>query len=272
MNFKQGSALLLCGLWMGQAAAVSADEQDVPYAAAQYAHEFSDSSRDSDGGNGFQLTFGVPLTFFNFDLPFSKENTAAEVSYYDVGRERDIDGNKDYQQVLTFDLVRDFGLYSWDGSEAGKYLPKFKPFGLLGLSGISEDVRGDQHFHIGVNVGGGLLFPLPWYGAAVRAEGRMQVQSNTKSVPDKDFLTDFRLTLGVQIPLDFLFKGRTGQAQPAPSCDVAVVPVGGMARKDCGENTSAPAPAPAPCPLPVAGETVDSNGCAASPPETPPAN
>lgn len=266
MNFKQGSALLLCALWAGQAVAVSADEHDVPYAAAQYAHEFSASSRDSEGGNGVQLTFGVPLTMFNFDLPFSKENTAAEVSFYTVGRERNIDGNKDYQTVLSFDLVRDLGLYSWDGTELGKYLPKFKPFGLLGLSGISEDARGDQHYHIGANVGGGLLFPLPWYGAAVRAEGRMQVQSNTKSVQDKDVLTDFRLTLGVQIPLGFMFKGATAQAQPATACDVAVVPVGGT-RTDCGASAAAAAP----CPLPVAGELVDNNGCAVSPPETPPA-
>ena len=267
MNFKQGSALLLCGLWAGQVAAVSADEHDVPYAAAQYAHEFSASSRDSDGGNGVQLTFGVPLTMFNFDLPFSKENTAAEVSFYNVGRERNIDGNKDYQRVLSFDLVRDFGTYDWKGTTAGQYLPKFKPFGLLGLNGISEDVRGDQHYHVGVDVGGGLLFPLPWYGAAVRTEGRMQVQSNTKSVPGKDFLTDFRLTLGVQIPLGFLFKdAASAPAQSAPACDVAVVPVGGATRSDC--RATAPA---APCPLPLAGELVDANGCAVSPSETPPA-
>jgi OOP family OmpA-OmpF porin len=266
MKQIRSGALLLCGLWAGQAAAVNVDGQDIPYASLQYAHEFAADARDSDGGNGYQLTFGLPLEMLNFNLPFSKENTAAEVSFYDVGRKRNIDDNKDYQTVLAFDLVRDFGTYDWKGTETGKYLPKFKPFGLLGLEAISEDVRGNRHYHAGVNVGGGLLFPLPWYGAAVRTEGRLQLQSNTKSVPDKNFLMDFRLTLGVQIPLSFLFKEQAAHAQPA-SCDVAVVPVGGAPRADCDTKPVATSS----CVVPVAGESVDANGCAASPPETAPA-
>ena len=226
MQNKIWGMMLLGAVWAGPALAVSADGHEVPYVAAQYAHEFSDSSRASSGGNGYQLTFGWPLS-----LP----NTAVEGFYYDVGRARNIDGKKDYQTVFGADLVRDFGLMSIGGDFGSRYLPRFKPFGLAGLEAVHEDVRGERKWHPAGNLGAGLLFPLPWYGAAVRTEGRVQIQGNKTSVAGENVLLDYRLTIGIQIPLTPLFKDRP--APKASECNVQVISLNGVSRKDCGADS-----------------------------------
>ncbi|HVT35787.1 MAG TPA: hypothetical protein VHE37_09395, partial [Nevskiaceae bacterium] len=106
---KTWSVLAAVGLGafcVDQAAAVNAPDYDIPYVAAQYAHEFPDSSRDAKNGEGYQLTAGMPLNF-----KFLPSKTALEVSFYDVARKRNLDGLKDYQSVISTDLVKDFGLY-----------------------------------------------------------------------------------------------------------------------------------------------------------------
>jgi len=207
--------------------AVTTDGHEIPYVAAQYAREFGDSSRDSKDGNGYQLTFGWPL--ISSDL-------AIEGFFYDAGRNRKIDGNKDYQTVIGADFVKDLGLFTWNGTYTSKYLPSFKPFGLVGLEAVHEDVRGQTGWHPAANVGAGLLFPLPWYGAAVRTEGRAQVQANDSTVADQKVLIDYRFTVGIQIPLTPLFPERTAPA--APSCGVQVVALNGAPRTDCGDADS----------------------------------
>lgn len=236
--------------------AVTTDGHEIPYVAAQYAREFGDSSRDSKDGNGYQLTFGWPL--MSSDL-------AIEGFFYDVGRDRNIDGNKDYQTVIGADLVKDLGLFSWKGDFTSKYLPSFKPFGLAGLEAVHEDVRGETRWHPAANLGAGLLFPLPWYGAAVRTEGRVQVQANDQSVPDQNVLIDYRFTIGLQIPLTPLFKERTVPA--APSCDVQVVALNGAPRTDCGgadsDHDGVPDSADK-CPGTAEGMPVGADGCPAA--------
>lgn len=240
-------------LWAGQVLAVATDGHEIPYVAAQYAHEFSDGSRDSKSGNGYQLTFGWPVDF----MP----NTALEGFYYDVSRDRDIDGKSDYQTVFGVDVVRDLGLMSIGGDFGSKYLPRFKPFGLAGLEAVHEDVRGDQHWHPAGNLGAGLLFPLPWYGAAVRTEGRVQIQGNKTSVADENVLIDYRFTIGIQIPLTPLFKEK---AAPAPSeCNVRVISLSGLSRADCGadsDHDGVPDSRDA-CPGTPEGAVVNAQGC-----------
>lgn len=231
--------------------AVTTDGYEIPYVAAQYAHEFGDSARDSKDGNGYQLTFGWPL---------ANPTLAVEGFFYDVGRDRHIDGNKDYQTVIGADLVKDLGLFTWNGQYT-KYLPSFKPFGLVGLEAIHEDVRGDTSWHPGANVGAGLLFPLPWFGAAVRTEGRVQIQQNDKSVQNENLPIDYRFTIGVQVPLTPLFKERVTPA--SSSCDVQVVALNGAPRTDCGvdsDRDGVPDSADK-CPGTPEGQAVDSKGC-----------
>lgn len=249
MQKKLWGMAVIGTLWAGQALAVTTDGHEIPYFAAQYAHEFGDRSRDSAGGNGYQLTFGWPLS----------SNTAVEGFFYDLSRKRDIDGKKDYQTVIGGDLVRDLGLFTFQN----KYLPSFKPFGLAGLEAVHEDVRGEDHWHASGNLGAGLLFPLPWYGAAVRTEGRVQVQGNKTSVQDQNVLIDYRFTVGVQIPLTPLFREKATPAKAA-ECDVQVVDLNGMARKDCGAADSDHDGVPDSrdvCPGTPEGAAVNADGC-----------
>lgn len=255
MQKNYWGALVLGALWAVQAAA--AESHEIPYAAALYAHEFGDESRASSRGNGYQLTFGLPV---------SLTNTAVELSFYDVGRERHADGNSDYQTVLMLDVMRDVGLFGWSGSSAGGYLPKFRPFGLAGIGAVQEDVRGDKHYHLGGNVGAGLLFPLPWYGAAVRTEGRVQLQGNSKSVAGEDILIDYRFVIGLQVPLSPLFKEPVVATPRADECDLAVVDLNGAPRGDCGsdaDHDGVPDDQDQ-CPGTPEGLPVDGKGCPAA--------
>ncbi|PTU31144.1 OmpA family protein [Stenotrophobium rhamnosiphilum] len=226
MYKKLWGIAVLGAAFSAPAFAVTTDGYEIPYVAAQYAREFGDSARDSEDGNGYQLTFGWPL---------ADSSLAIEGFFYDVGRNRNIDGNKDYQTIVGADLVKDLGLFTWNGNYT-KYLPSFKPFGLVGLEAAYEDVRGQQDWHPAANIGAGLLFPLPWYGAAIRTEGRAQVQVNDKSVANEDVLIDYRFTIGIQIPLTPFFKDRVTPA--ASACGVQVVDLNGAARTDCGTADS----------------------------------
>ncbi|MGH8457098.1 MAG: hypothetical protein ACRETE_08935, partial [Stenotrophobium sp.] len=97
MSMKLRGALslgVLLGIFsVGQAQAdnaapVTDSNADSPYVAAQYAREvIPDHERHSAEGNGYQLTFGLPLSFLPqaFYLP----NTSLEGSFYAAGRKRD---------------------------------------------------------------------------------------------------------------------------------------------------------------------------------------
>ena len=241
----------ICAFWIGQAAAVNAPDYDIPYAAAQFAHEFPDSNRGAEGGNGYQLTGGLPLNF-----SFLPSKTALEVSFYDVGRKRHLDGNKDYQTAITADLVKDFGLYGW--SEQGLRL---KPFVLVGVGAVHEDVLGEGHWHAGVNGGGGVLLPTSFHGLALRTEGRLLYQRNDQSVAGQSGLLDWRVSVGLQIPLWFL-ADHMGKLGAAPECGVAVVGASG-GRADCGADSDHDGVADAAdqCPGTTLGTPVDAKGC-----------
>lgn len=242
-------------LWSGVSSAVTVDGYDIPYIGAGYMHEFGDSSRDSDNGDGFEVRLGWPLSKYGYD------NLAIEGTYHSLRRDRDIDGNPDYQRGLMLDVVYDFGLYGWGGDASVG--PRFKPFVLAGLGLVQEDVRGDEHEHFGINVGAGLLMPLNWHGLAARFEGRVLGQDNDKSVDGEDILVDYRLSLGLQLPLTFIFTTADRAAPlPAADCDVAVVdPITG--RSDCGLDSDRDGVLDGldECPATPPGSAVDSRGC-----------
>lgn len=243
-------------LWSDASSAVTVDGYDIPYIGAGYTHEFGDSARDSDNGDGFEVRLGWPLSQYGYS------NLAIEGNYHSLRRDRDIDGRPDYQRGLMLDLVYDFGLYGW-GSDA-TVGPRFKPFVLAGLGVVQDDVRGDEHEHFGLNVGAGLLMPLNWHGLAARFEGRVLGQDNDKSVDGEDILVDYRLSLGLQLPLSFLFMtaDRAPPLPPVDECELAVVdPVTG--RSDCGLDSDRDGVLDGldECPATAAGSTVDARGC-----------
>lgn len=243
-------------LFSGTAAAVTTEGYDIPYAGVSGIFEIPDGSRDSDTGYGYHLNVGLPIELF--------ENSAVELSFFDLKRDRDIDGKSDYQTGLFAHYVRHFEQYGWSDSEGfERHLPNFIPFALAGLGVVQDDVRGDSHEHFGVDFGGGLLFPIPFKGWAIRTEAVAQLQLNDKSVSGEDLLIDFQFRVGLQIPLSFIGKfGSSDTAAPADECPLAVVdPVSG--RKDCGVDSDSDGVADVNdlCPGTPQGTPVNNAGC-----------
>lgn len=253
MRMKLISAAAM-SLWMGTVYAVNDEDHPYAYAGGAYLYELSDSSRESANGDGFQLHVGWPLAEYGYD------NWAAELTFHSLGRKRDIDRKKDYQSGLMFDLVYDFGLFGW-GNDA-TVGPRFKPFVLAGLGVVEDDVRGDDHQHFGVNLGAGALVPLNFHGLAARVEARLLSQSNDKSVASEDVLLDYRLSIGLQVPLSPLFRKSEPEVAPAAECGLAVVdPITG--RSDCGIDSDRDGVLDGldQCPGTPVGTSVDARGC-----------
>lgn len=241
-------------VWAGSAAAVAPDEFDIPYVGASYLHEFSDSQRESDDGQGFSVFAGMSLADYGYS------HWAAEVTFHDLGRERNVDGNKDYQRGLMLDLVYDFGTFGWgENAQAG---PAFKPFVLGGIGAVQEDVRGEKGEYFGANLGAGLLFPLKWWGSAIRLETRVLTQVNDETVPEEDLLIDYRVGLGLQVPLTPFFTPSESAVAPAQECEVAVVDPS-TGRTDCGTDSDRDSVADGrdECPMTPSGTPVDARGC-----------
>lgn len=251
MRKRIWGGLLMAVAWTGSAGAVSTAEGDSFYFGAGGTYVVTDGDRPNDDGYGFQLSVGVPTGW---------QSWALELSYFDNSMEdREADGDSDYQTGLLFDLVKDFGVWGWKSGV------RLKPYLLGGIAVLQEDVLADKHTHAGISLGGGALFPLPWYGLGIRTEARALGQSNDESAPGHDFLTDYRFLVGLQLP----FSAGSKAAQPAEEvpevadCEVAVVdPATG--RSDCavdsdGDGVFDPDDN---CPGTPAGTTVDAFGCA----------
>ncbi|AXQ31284.1 hypothetical protein D0B54_22515 [Solimonas sp. K1W22B-7] len=246
---KLKTIALLAGLFAAPAFAVTTAGHDIPYAGVYYSHEISDSARDSGSGKGLQFNLGLPLDY--------GRNNALELSLTDVSRERDVDGRKDYQTAFFVDWVHHYT--STNGGFSG--LPKVTPLLIGGVGAINEDVDGDENLHFGGSAGAGLLFPLPWHGLALRTEARAQLQLNDKSVAGEDLLLDYRINVGLQVPLYFLREGGFNTAAPA-ECSIAVVDPSG-ARQDCSVDSDRDGVKDHAdqCPATPAGVVVKANGC-----------
>ena len=250
MQLKPWGALLAGLLISSPVHGVNTDNYELPYFGALGTYSFMDDVRPADDGAGYQLTFGVPLSWDRY---------AVEMSFFDTGFDRDLDGQKDYQSGLSIGVVRDFGAFGWG---ADSVLPTFKPFVIAGLAAVQEDILSSKHLHLGFDAGVGTLIQLPWWGAAVRAEARLLAQSNDESVAGEDFLEDFRLALGVQIPLS-PYEGRKMNVEDAPDCKLAVVDPN-TGRRDCvsdSDRDGVPDTLDR-CPGTPLGTQVDPYGCA----------
>ena len=240
-----GVALLL---FSTAAAAIHIDGYEGLYGFGGGLYEFGDSQRDSDDGVGLSLGVGMPF--------LDRQNEALELSFHGLERDRSSGGSNDKQRALFANWVRDLGLTD---------LPlDARPFVLVGAGAVQEDVGGDDHVHFGVDGGLGALFPLLNWGWAVRAEAIAQAQLNDQSVPDEDYLLDFQLRLGVQIPFSHE-ASEPPAAAPAAECPTRVVdPVTG--RVDCISDSDHDGVADGQdeCPSTPGGVAVDVRGCTTS--------
>lgn len=250
--------VLLAGAWAGNAAAVNTDDYKIAYAGVSGLYEISDSARDSGNGYGFHLNAGLPLA--------GHPNSAVELSYYSLRRDRDVDDKADYQQGLLANYVYDFAPHRRSDTDSLlRYVPAFTPYALGGLGVIREDVRGDDHYHFGVDAGGGLLWPLPYHGLAVRSEAVAVAQINDRSADSRDVLVDYQLRLGLQLPLSFLYPDHRPAVPAAAECPVEVVDPAG-ARADCQVDSDRDGVVDSldQCPGTASGTAVDGRGCPAA--------
>lgn len=216
-----------------------------PYLFGGGVYEIPDSARDSDEGLGFAAGLGFPLQ--------GRDGEAVELSFRSLGRDREVDGQSDYQHAL---------FAHWIKSLAGVGLDEGGPYLLLGAGAVQEDVRGDDHVHLGIDAGLGARFMLGDAGWALRAEALAQAQANDESVPDEEYLFDYQLRLLLQIPLGGLFAPARIEVPPAPECPVRVVdPVTGKSSCTVDSDRDGVDDAVDLCPGTPTGTAVDSSGC-----------
>ena len=233
----------------GTAQAVNTPDNEIPYAAGFGSYTIVDSERNWDDDFGYQLTFGLPLAW---------EDTALELSFFNGGFERDIDGEDDYHAGITVDLVRDFGGISFLSRN------DVTPYALAGIGAVRDDVQGDTEIRPMANVGGGALMGLPLWGMGLRTEFRLVGQHQSLSAPGSNLLLDYRFLVGLQVPLTPFF-GESEPDEPLPEeeeCEVAVVdPVTG--RTDCRSDSDDDGVDDTrdQCPGTQAGVEVDDSGC-----------
>lgn len=255
-NWLWGVAALLGGFWTTSAAALTADDQTVPYVGLFGVYEISDANRASDNGYGFQATIGYPVS----------ANGSLEFSFIGLQRQRHRDGRNDYQNSIALDYLHDFGFYKFQTP----LLPEFKPYVLVGLTGIQEDVLGGKTYHPGLNAGAGLLLPLrigSWdWGWAIRTEGKVFAQYNDRDTApaDRQAIVDYHVQIGLQIPLSLVTHRRGSEVPDPAGCPLSVVdPVTG--RKDCLADTDRDGVADGQdeCPGTPPGTRVNDKGCPA---------
>jgi len=242
------------------AAAVNTESYQIPYFGASVGYLITDSVRNSKSGQGLQFSIGVPL-----DDP----RNAIEVRVGDYGYERNFDGEDNFQSGVFVDYVRDFH---------GGGRSRIRPYGAAGLGFVGEDTFADKHRHFAANVGGGALIPIGFKGWAVRLDGRVQGQTNKESCQpanapgaceaDADFLVDYQITAGLQIPLTIFFD-RPVPVRSTEDCPIAVVDPD-TGRRDCATDSDRDGVGDAidQCPGTLSGTKVDREGCPRTPAST----
>lgn len=247
MRNQLWGAAVAAAMWVAPAAAVNTERHEIPYFGLGAEVLLTDSARSADDGLGFQLSVGVPM---------QNPASAIELRYFDAGYDRSSDGKPNYQTGLFVDYVRDFGPLGRDESLLGG----IKPFASLGLGFIQEDVSADKHIHLGLAAGGGVLVPIGFNGWAVRLDGRVQPQVNSESVTGEDYLLDYAVNLGLQIPMAWFYDRPV--SAPEAECPLAVVhPDTG--RRDCVTDSDGDGVDDSvdECPGTAEGASVDPQGC-----------
>ncbi len=245
MNLKFCCALLGLNI-AGSALAVEPNGYSIPYAALSGLYGEPESARDSSGKLGIKLLYGVPIEW---------PNSALEATVFATSYKRKVDGNSDYSRGVLVNYVYSLALGT---------LPKsVQVFGLAGLGLIEDDARGRSHINPGINLGGGVLWPLLSKGWALRAELGGMLALADDVIPGEDALLDYHLSVGLQIPLSRFFESPVSGAAP-DDCALAVVNVGG-GRPDCDADSDRDGVSDHSdlCPGTAAGAQVDHAGCQA---------
>lgn len=197
MPCKVFTLLLLLGTALPLSVASAADERDDSrYFAFEINYADLDEKRDTESeGLGGSFLYGFRIA----------GNWALEARLTGLVLERgDAGGTDFYQQDIGVDAVYRFGNGDW------------RPFALLGLSAIRNDVEDSELDDIGAgaHAGVGLItVPLGHSGMRLRVEARY--------VHDEflDGMQDVRIGLGLQIPLGAKSVAasvtRDGPAEPA---------------------------------------------------------
>lgn len=257
MLIKNSSAAILAAgaflLGSLPASAVNTDGHQIPYFGVSAQYLMTDSRRNSDDGLGAQLTFGVPL---------ESGRDAIEVRFHDTGYARPLDGKDNFQSALMVNYVRDWGSFTSLG---------IKPFATAGLGFVQEDVFASKHLHLSLDVGGGLIVPIPFKGWAVRLDAHAQMQANDETCQgapctrSASSLTDYLVNLGIQIPMAWFYDKPVAVPAAVEDCPLAVVdPASG--RRDCSADSDADGVGDKvdACPDTPRGAAVNRQGCSRS--------
>lgn len=233
-------------LWTAPSTAVNTERYEVPYFGLLGEALITDSARDAKSGGGFQLLLGVPM---------ADPTSAIELRFFDAGYER-ADGKDNFQSGLFVDYVRDFGPIgrgdTWFGG--------IKPFAIGGIGFVQEDVNADKHLHLGLSLGGGAIVPMALNGWALRLDARVQPQANSESVAGDDYLLDYAVNLGIQMPMTWFYDRPV--TVRAEECPLAVVDPD-TGRRDCVTDSDGDGVADTKdeCPGTDEGAAVDAKGC-----------
>lgn len=229
MHGKIGAVTLAMLCACSTAQAVNTDSYgDVPYVSVFGVKQEPDPERDTHAAGGFQITGALPL---------QNPHWSIEGSLFDIRRIRSFDDQDDFQRGFLINGVRDFGLHDWNVF----YLPKFKPYLIGGGGLVDDDVQSKSHFNFGIDLGGGLLFPIGYRGIAVRFEGVALGSENSSKDPGetRNYYLDYNISLGFEIPLTVLRKSAPiNPLDVTPPCTTRIDPYTGQ--KSC---VTAPAPA-----------------------------
>ena len=236
--------------WIAPAGAVNTEGYELPYFGLDSIFLVTDAARDADAGLGFQLKLGVPM---------QSATSAIELRYFDSGYDR-ADGKQNFQTGLFVDYVRDFGALG----NPQTFFGGLKPFASLGAGFVQEDVAADKHLHLGFALGGGIIAPLFWNGWALRLDGQVQPQVNNESVTGEDYLLDYVVRLGVQMPMTWFYDRPVAALPDAADCPLAVVDPD-TGRRDCVTDSDGDGVRDAAdeCPGTLEGSAVDARGCVA---------
>lgn len=279
MRLKLLSGAFISLLWSGQAFAVSVDGYSDYYGGVLFTQEMADDARKTNGTQRDDNAQGAQV-FLGMTLGASKQ-TALELSYYDIGRDRSLDGGRDFRTGLNVGLTYDFGLFGWRGEDNQARGVTFKPFVLGGVGVVNNDVLGEESFKPNVEAGFGVLFPLFQSRMSLRLQSRAvyQFDDETRYVTRPDKLLDYDFQAGLQVSYGSV-AAPVAPVEPVveDACPTAVVdPATG--RKDCAidsDRDSVPDSADQ-CPATPAGTSVNAQGCPAldttpAPVEAPPAS
>ncbi|TPW11748.1 MAG: OmpA-OmpF porin OOP family [Halothiobacillaceae bacterium] len=228
-------------LSVGALSANAADRLDSGwYAAPSVSYIFADKERHSEGGLGFRLDIGKPLSE-HWDIELSGA----------VDKLRGESGYSDYEQQTL--LVNGIFYYNRDAD--------LTPFFMLGV-GNSRTERGDEeHTDPMGNLGIGLVKELSPRGPSLRTDVRYRFDKDVTSVADQDMFGDWMVNVGVIFPLTKKPVPAPVAPPPAPAPVVEAPKPAPVAQPEGDADGDGVVDSKDRCPGTPTGVPVDAQGC-----------